>query len=238
MKNMICFSMERKRNMGRGKALPAFLYMAAIFLISHFSLFTLSSCSEEDATEDEYANWQVRNEQYLSDIAKRCQAGTAPDNVSGGKGWKRLKVYSKDASTEGAIDDYIYAYVIGEGTGTECPAYTDSVRVSYQGRLIPTTTYPEGKVFDGTVYDNYSDKTNATTKFLVAGLTDGFSTALQHMHQGDHWRVYIPSALAYGETGSGTAIPGYSLLIFEITLINFSHAGQAMPVWSARALDW
>ena len=65
-------------------------------------------------------------------------------------------------------------------------------------------------------------------------MISGFSTALQHMRRGDHWRVYIPTELAYGETGSGTAIPPYSLLIFEMTLIDFSPAGETMPVWSAR----
>lgn len=220
------------------KTTSGIMRIVTILVTFHLSLFSLSSCSESEEDAGEYTNWQERNEQYLSDIAKRCQSGTAPDGVSGGKGWKRLKVYSKDASTEGSIDDYVYAYVIEEGTGTECPAYTDSVRVSYQGRLIPTTTYPEGKVFDGTVYDKYYDKTNSTAKFQVSSLTDGFCTALQYMHQGDHWIIYIPSALGYGEKGSGTAIPGYSVIIFELTLINFSHTGEDLPVWSSRSIGF
>ena len=41
---------------------------------------------------------------------------------------------------------------------------------------------------------------------------------LQLMRKGDHWKVYIPSDLAYGERGAGEAIPGGSALVFEITL--------------------
>ncbi len=186
------------------------------------------SCSESTSDDDEYANWQVRNEQYLAAVAN--------DSVKH-PGWKRIKNYSLNEATEGTATEYIYVKVIesGDADGDQ-PAFTDSVRVAYQGRLIPSKTFPEGKVFDGTVYGTYNNKTNANVKFLISNSTmiSGFSTALQHMRRGDHWRVYIPTELGYGATGSGTTIPPYSLLIFEMTLIDFSPAGQAMPVWSAR----
>ena len=187
------------------------------------------SCSESTSDDDEYANWQQRNEQFLAAVASDSLAKP---------GWQRIKNYSLNPDTEGTVSDYVYVKVIEVGDASECPAFTDSVRVAYQGRLIPSASYPEGKVFDGTVFGTYSNKTNANTKFLLSSssMISGFSTALQHMHRGDHWRVYIPTELAYGETGSGTTIPAYSLLIFEMTLIDFSPAGEAMPVWSARQL--
>ena len=194
----------------------------------YMSLITFSSCSESASDEDEYANWQQRNEQYL--------AAVATDSLRQ-PGWQRIKNYSLNPDTEGNVNEYIYVKVIESGAPDgDRPAFTDSVRVAYQGRLIPSKTYPEGKVFDGTVYGTYSDKTNANVKFLIsnATLVSGFSTVLQHMRRGDHWRVYIPTELAYGATGSGTTVPPYSLLIFEMTLIDFSPVGQAMPVWSAR----
>ena len=54
----------------------------------------------------------------------------------------------------------------------------------------------------------------------VNGVLEGFATALQHMHRGDHWRVTIPHQLGYGASGT-TGIPGYSTLIFEIRLVDF-----------------
>jgi len=190
----------------------------------------VTSCSESSSSEDEYANWKERNELFLVSIANDSLHSSNSQYQ-----WKRLKCFSLNESTEGAVSDYVYVKVIKNGdTTSERPAYTDSVRVSYQGRLMPTASYPEGKVFDGTVSGIYNDKTNSSTKFHVASLSAGFSTALQHMHRGDHWRIYVPSELGYGSSGSGSSIPGYSVLIFELTLIDFSHAGEIMPVWSAR----
>lgn len=190
-----------------------------------------SACSETASDDDEYANWKQRNEQFL--------AAVASDSLQQ-PGWQRIKNYSLNPDTEGALSDYVYVKEIESGDaatdGSAYPAFTDSARVAYQGRLIPSKTYPEGKIFDGTVYGTYNDKTNANAKFLISSpsLTTGFCTVLQHMRRGDHWRVYIPAELAYGASGSGSNIPGYSLLIFEMTLIDFSPAGQAMPVWSSR----
>jgi len=191
-------------------------------------LFLFTACSESASDDDEYANWQVRNEQYLAAVVNDSLKKT---------GWQRIKNYSLNPDTEGKTSEYIYVKVIENGDPSgDLPAFTDSARVAYQGRLIPSKTYPEGKVFDGTVFGTYNNKTNANAKFLISNssMISGFSTALQHMRRGDHWRVYIPTELAYGATGSGTSVPAYSLLIFEMTLIDFSPAGQAMPVWSAR----
>ena len=101
----------------------------------------------------------------------------------------------------------------------------------YQGRLIPSKSYAEGMVFDGTAQGTYDVKTNAAVKFVVSGLTTGFATALQYMHKGDTWRIYVPSDLGYGDAGNST-IPGHSVLIFDITLIGFCHAGESLPEWS------
>lgn len=186
------------------------------------------SCSESASDDDEYANWQQRNEQYLASVVN--------DSLKQ-PGWQRIKNYTLNPDTEGKTTEYIYVKVIESGDPAgERPAFTDSVRVAYQGRLIPSASYPEGKVFDGTVFGTYNNKTNANAKFLISNSTliNGFSTALQHMRRGDHWRVYIPTELAYGASGSGTNIPAYSLLVFEMTLIDISPAGETMPVWSGR----
>lgn len=201
-------------------------------------LLLFVSCSKEETVADEWDNWQQRNAEYLNYVVNCCQTNTAPALVSKGLGWKRLKAFSKDAAVEGSITDYVYAYVIEEGAGTESPAYTDSVRVIYQGRLIPTDSYPEGYVFSSTVYGKFSVETSSTAKGVASGFIDGFSTALQYMHRGDHWRVYIPNELGYGtsdQTNNGVVtIPGSSLLVFEIQLVDFSPADQEMPTWKAR----
>lgn len=182
----------------------------------------LSSCSEENTGEEEYANWQARNELFLASIAT--------DSMQNG-GWERYKKYSLDQTTEGKASEYVYVKKIDHsGESTVMPNFTDSVRVIYQGRLLPSKSYSQGYVFDGTVNGEYSVKTAYTSRQLVSNMIDGYSTALQHMTVGDHWRIYIPSELGYGVSGS-TKIPGCSVLIFEVTLLDVSPAGQVMKPW-------
>lgn len=200
-----------------------------LFIIGCLSCISclFTSCTKEETEAGEWDNWQERNEAYFASLADSLDAN--PNQ------WQRILSFSQSAATTHDIDKYIYVKKLENGEGGESPAYTDSVRVIYQGRLIPSATFTEGYVFDGTVYGKFSATTSSTTKLLVSGTVDGFSTALQHMHRGDHWRVYIPSTLGYGEDGSSTGtIPGYSVIIFELQLIDFSHAGETMPAWSSR----
>ena len=189
-------------------------------------LFLTLACSEEEAEASEWDNWQQRNETFFATLADSLKAQPAQ--------WVRLKKFSLDPSVEGNATDYVYAKVIEQGTGTESPAYTDSVRVIYQGRLIPSVTYPQGYLFDkGSVYGDFSSKTSATRKMYVASMTDGFSTALQHMHLDDRWRIYIPYQLGYG-TSDYLNIPAYSVMIFDVALIDFVTGSESLEPWASR----
>jgi FKBP-type peptidyl-prolyl cis-trans isomerase FklB len=195
----------------------------AAFLMLHSSLFI--SCSESDEDYNEYEAWQERNDAFFA---------TLEDSLQHGQGsWKKLKSYSKNPSLAvGSNTDCIYARVLADSSAVhpESPMFSDSVRVSYLGRLIPSASYPQGYVFDSTVYGKYDPKTNATVKFKLSALVPGFATALQHMHQGDTWRIYIPYNLGYGSSEK-TSIPAYSTLIFDLTLVNFAADGHQLPVW-------
>jgi FKBP-type peptidyl-prolyl cis-trans isomerase FklB len=187
------------------------------------------SCSENDDTVAEYANWQERNDAFFYSLEDSLTANPGT--------WVKYKSYSKDQSlTTGKNTDCIYVKVLNRSNETVSPMATDSVRVSYEGRLIPSATYPEGFVFDTRGYNTFAVETAGTAKFVAAGgLVNGFSTALLHMHKGDLWRVYIPYALGYN-TASQTNIPAYSTLIYDLALIDISPAGQAMPAWSSRRM--
>ena len=45
------------------------------------AVFALSSCSEDDNTVDEYANWQERNEQAFADKVSAKLAGKFAQNA-------------------------------------------------------------------------------------------------------------------------------------------------------------
>lgn len=196
------------------------------FIICYLS-FGICACSENDATTDVYANWKERNDAFFASLEDSLAWGTGT--------WKKFKSYSKTPTSN---TDYIYVQVIptGQETGeTASPSYNDSVRVSYEGRLMPTAIplngkgYYDGTVFDTTVYGDYDPKTNATVNFQVSTLVNGFTTALLYMHRGDTWLVYIPYALGYKDRTDNALIPAYSTLIFKVTLYDFAAEGIQLP---------
>jgi FKBP-type peptidyl-prolyl cis-trans isomerase len=96
--------------------------------------------------------------------------------------------------------------VIQTGKG-KAPLATDKVTVHYTGKLI-----------DGSVFDSSVERNDPVT-FEVNGVIPGWTEALQLMHEGDKWILYLPQDIAYGERGAGEQIPPYSTLIFEVELI-------------------
>ena len=186
-------------------------------------LGALTACSEADDTIDEYANWQERNELFFE---QQYQAY----NVKYGS-WTKA---GDKLPTELPHTDCILVEEIERNTEeTTSPYYTDSVEIHYEGRLIPSASYKEGYVFDRSFLPPFDIEVDAPTTLAVNSVVDGFSTALQHMHRGDYWRVYIPSALGYGDEGD-EVIPSHSTLIFDLVLVDFCHSGEGMPAWSSR----
>lgn len=179
----------------------------------------VSSCSEDDSTTDEFANWQERNEAKIDQWAA--------------SGLKKIRVFTQDNTTTGHNNDYIYVEVLESGEGTESPLYTDTIRAAYRGRLIPTTNYVNGLVFDETYLGDFSWHTAGMSTMAVNVTVEGFATALMNMHKGDYWRVYIPYNLGYGTT-STNSIPGYSNLVFDIALLDFWHPGDPHPAFRVR----
>ena len=99
--------------------------------------------------------------------------------------------------------------VLKPGKGPS-PTATDTALVKYEGRLR-----------DGTVFD-----ANEQTPMPVGAVIPGFSEALQLMQKGGEYRIWIPSDLAYGKTSPGEQIPPDSLLIFDVTLMDFISQAQ------------
>ena len=96
--------------------------------------------------------------------------------------------------------------VIREGTGAK-PLASDQVLAHYKGSLL-----------DGKEFDN-SFKRGQPFKAPLRALIKGWQVALPEMSEGSHWRLWIPSDLAYGDRGAGNDIPGGATLVFEVELI-------------------
>ncbi len=172
------------------------------------------SCKESEE-EGEYDNWQERNEHFIDSIANVAKA-----NRDGT--WTILKSYTLSDDFPMTEDNryYIYVQKLEQGSGTEKPLYSDSVRVHYSGRLIPSSTHPQGYVFDKSYASStFTPSTDVPSLLCVSNTVVGFSTALMNMVVGDRWKVYIPYQLGYGTTAvTATSIPAYSTLIFDMQL--------------------
>lgn len=97
--------------------------------------------------------------------------------------------------------------VLKEGTGIS-PEAKDQVEVHYTGTLL-----------DGTKFDSSVDRGVPAT-FGVTQVIPGWVEALQLMREGDKWRLFIPSQLAYGPSGTpGGPIGPNQTLLFDVELL-------------------
>jgi peptidylprolyl isomerase len=99
--------------------------------------------------------------------------------------------------------------VLSKGTGTVNPERTDRVKVHYHGTLIA------GSVFDSSV------ARGQPIDFGLNQVIKGWTEGLQLMVEGEKTRFFIPSDLAYGDSGAGPIGPG-SVLIFEVKLLGIN----------------
>ena len=192
-----------------------------------------TSCSESDNSEEEFADWQSTNESYFDNLFMQTKMKVDAGDTS----WKILKSWTLDSGEVAKHSyDHIVVRVIKSGTSDVSPLYNDSVRVHYSGRLLPSKNYPTGYVFDKSYTGDFNIATAVPSKLVVNGTVEGFATALQHMHLGDHWEIYIPYQLGYGEDTNNT-IPGYSTLVFDVRLVGIYRYGTQVPDWKAKLND-
>ncbi len=91
----------------------------------------------------------------------------------------------------------------GDGAAVEANSI---VSVHYSGQLI------DSHQFDTSRTNSYPET------FRLREVIEGWQIALRAMHVGDHWRIYIPASLGYGDR-TVDDIPGGSTLIFEVELL-------------------
>lgn len=98
-----------------------------------------------------------------------------------------------------------YAVLVqGEG---DRPTAESVVEVHYEGTLL-----------DGTVFDS-SYRRNETIEFPLNRVIPGWTEGVGLMPVGSTYRLFIPSALAYGSRGAGGVIGPDETLIFKVELI-------------------
>ncbi|MBQ7238939.1 MAG: FKBP-type peptidyl-prolyl cis-trans isomerase [Bacteroidales bacterium] len=103
----------------------------------------------------------------------------------------------------------IYYKVLYDGDkGGQSPSVRSIITAHYTGRTI------DGKTFD-------SSRGGVPLACRLCDLIEGWIIAMQQMHIGDKWEVYLPAEMGYGKF-SQPGIPGGSTLIFEIELLGIA----------------
>lgn len=139
----------------------------------------------------------------LRDSLLKKQTEIAAANLAAGKAF-----LEENAKKPGVIttESGLQYKVLSSGDGKQ-PKESDTVTTHYRGTLI------DGREFDS------SYKRDKPASFPVKGVIKGWTEALQLMHVGDKWQLFVPSELAYGETKRSELIEPNSTLIFEIELL-------------------
>jgi peptidylprolyl isomerase/FKBP-type peptidyl-prolyl cis-trans isomerase FklB len=133
----------------------------------------------------------------------------------------------KNAKAEGVVtlpSGLQYKVVQSGPAGGVSPDRNDLVKVDYEGKLI-----------DDTVFDS-SFARGAPAIFTPEEVVKGWTEALQKMHVGDEWILYVPPELGYGERAS-PKIPANSVLIFRLKLLDVAKAPGGGSGVGARGVD-
>jgi len=96
-------------------------------------------------------------------------------------------------------------YEIIKNTTGEKPDEDSVVKVIYTGTFV-----------DGSLFDRSSETEGAVIPLNM--VIPGWAEGLMMMSPGSHYRLFIPSELAYGSDGIQGIIPPYSTLIFTVEL--------------------
>lgn len=107
--------------------------------------------------------------------------------------------------------------VISQGSGAR-PGPNDTVEINYTGSFI------NGEVFDASAKHNPP----GAAKIPLAGVIPGFREGLQLMQTGGHYKLFIPSTLAYGAEPR-PPMPPNATLIFDVTLVKTGPTPAAAP---------
>ena len=175
--------------------------LATIFCLL---LVMFTACGDDDDTDD-YSAWKERNEKIFNNADAKYKSII---NSQSGNGFIRFnEVDAANSNLKMTQDGTIQ--------------FSDSVTVVYEGWYI----LEDGSkyIFDSTVNNNNVPITSAVSNSSV--FTDGQTTMLQYMKEGEEVEMCIPQKIAYGASGltNSTAgyyvVPPYTTVFFNMKVI-------------------
>lgn len=153
---------------------------------------------------EEYVAMMQLLQQKMQDAGRQQAEEVAAANAAAEQGFMAENARKSGITVTASGLQY---EIIAAGDG-EIPAAEDVVRVHYVGTLL-----------DGSKFDSSVDR-GEPAEFGVNQVIAGWTEALQLMPVGSKYKLYIPSAIAYGAQGAGQAIPPNAALVFEVELLD------------------
>jgi len=123
---------------------------------------------------------------------------------------------AKNKTAEGVITTAsgLQYQVLRQGSGAK-PATDDAmVKVHYKGTLL-----------DGTPFDSSYDR-NEPADFSLVQVVPGWAEGVKLMSVGSKYKLWIPSELGWGETGSPPVIGPNATVVFEVELLETKPATE------------
>lgn len=188
------------------------LYLSLFLFLS----VGFAACDEVEEV-GEYDNWEPRNTAFIDSIHTLAADRLLPLNAAQEEADKfepgEMFGLETTASTT-AGKQYVYCKKIVKNTAGAVPVYTNTVETHYYGTLITGDTF--GGTFEGYAATDcgvLDPETKAPTAFdsptaySVSGAYwgTGWVSALQYMHVGERWMLYIPYQSGYG-TGTSSLL--------------------------------
>uniref|UniRef100_A0A7S0JHV0 peptidylprolyl isomerase n=1 Tax=Calcidiscus leptoporus TaxID=127549 RepID=A0A7S0JHV0_9EUKA len=130
---------------------------------------------------------------------------------------------NKDKAGVIALPSGLQYKVLRAGSGADHPAKSSPCECHYEGRTAQEFDKdPTGK----NTFDSSYERGSPTT-FAPNQVIGGWTEAMQLMVEGDKWELYIPSELAYGDSGQGGDIKPGDVLVFTLHLLEID--GESTP---------
>ena len=137
-------------------------------------------------------------------------AGCIPDPISSEEQLKKdienIEAYLAENNLTAQSTASGLHYIIEEEGAGGHPSATSQVTVHYKGYFL-----------DGGVFD----QTNGTPiTFSLQNVIVGWTEGIPLFQKGGKGKLFLPSALAYGNSGQGS-IPGRTVIAFDVELVDF-----------------
>lgn len=220
------FDYEKDNKLYRNKTLDSVSYAFGNVLARHLissnlnikdiNLSTLQQAMNDFFMNKERYSAKIVNQllsTYLTEINSQQYSDDDDDNE------KALSQYISDKKILDSLlkenknikktDIGLYYEIISAGDATQKPTSQSNITINYTGKLMT------GEEFDS------SYKNGEPSTFNINGVIEGLKEGVQLIGVGGKINLWIPSVLAYGESGVGDGlIPRRAMIHFEVELLD------------------